>query len=79
MSGTDKLTVYVPRDLAERARNAVAHLAGSPLFLTMSAFGEEAIRERVEALEKEFNQGHPFGPPRAPRRRGRPVGSKSSA
>jgi hypothetical protein len=72
----DKLTIYVPTDLAERIRNAVAHLAGAPLFLSMSAFGEAALRIAVEGLEREHNNGRPFGRPQGGTRRpGRPVGT----
>jgi hypothetical protein len=72
----DKLTVYVPRPLAARVRNAVAHLAGAPLFLTQASLGEEALDAAVSRLEREHNGGKPF-PPAPKKRPGRPVGSKS--
>ncbi len=70
-----KLTVYVPQELADRARAAVAHLAGAPLFLTLAEVGERALRREVEDLERVHNNGRPFPAPPPKKRPGRPVGS----
>lgn len=71
-----KLTLYVSKQLAERVRHAVAHLAGAPLFLTMGGFSEEALQAAVEKLERQHNQGQPFPAPTGRKRPGRPVSSR---
>lgn len=70
-----KLTVYVSEELAEQVRNAVAYLAGNPLYLTMAEMAERALGDEVKRLQKEHNKGKPFPEVKGRRRPGRPVGS----
>lgn len=55
-----KLAVWVRPDLAERARNAVAKLAGEPESLTLGKLVARALDERLTVLEKQYNRGRPF-------------------
>ena len=50
----ERLTVNLPRELAERARNAVYWTPG----LTLAALAEEALLKALARLEKE--NGGPF-------------------
>ena len=71
---TEQLSVYVPRELAEAARNAV--IATTPYargYQGLSALVADALTEKITRLQKQFNNGEPF-PQRAVRlRRGRPL------
>ncbi len=71
-----KLTVLIDQDLAERTRNTVASLQGRPLFLTLATMAENALRAENERLEREFNEGEPFGPV-GKVKTGRPVGRRT--
>jgi hypothetical protein len=55
-------------ELAERLRNAVAHLGGD---LTVQAVLADAVRKAVEGLERDHNNGQPFPqrPAEQPRRK----------
>jgi hypothetical protein len=53
-------TFYVSDALYDRMRAAVVHLAGSPEFLTMTAFLERAALRELERLERKHHGGHAF-------------------
>lgn len=71
-----KLTVLIDQDLADRTRNTVASLQGRPLFLTLATMAENALNAENERLEREFNDGAPFGPA-GKVKTGRPVGRRA--
>ena len=61
--GSDKvqLSIYVSRDIADAARNAViATTAYNRGYVSLSELVAEAIAEKIAKLEKQFNNGRPF-------------------
>jgi hypothetical protein len=62
-----RLTLRLPDDLVETARDAVARLAGTPEETTLTTLAERGLRAELERLAAAHNHGRPF--PR--RRRGR--------
>ncbi|HEV8372060.1 MAG TPA: hypothetical protein VGR68_02570 [Actinomycetota bacterium] len=54
----------LPADLVEAARDAVAHLAGTPGRTTIAALAERALRAELARLSAAHNGGRPF--PRRP-------------
>lgn len=69
-----KASFYIPAELLDQCRDAVAFLAGPPLHLTLAELAEGALREKLDRLQAEFNGGKPFPPHRGRVRAGRPVG-----
>jgi hypothetical protein len=69
-----KASFLIPEDLLERTRNAVVHLQGPPLFLSMASLITQALEAEVSRLEREHNGGAPF-PSKGRVKTGRPVGS----
>jgi hypothetical protein len=70
---TSKLTVTLPTELVERARDVVWHLSGPPEHLTVTGLVERGIRAEIERLELKHHDGDPFPPRAQPVRRGRPL------
>jgi len=74
VAGKEKLQPYVSIEIAEAARNAV--VATTPYeggYQSISDLIEDAIAEKVQRLQRKFNNGEPF--PTRPKRRlktGRP-------
>jgi hypothetical protein len=62
-----RLTVRLPDDLIEAARDAVARLAGTPEETTLATLAERSLRAELSRLAAAHNHGRPF----PPRRRGR--------
>ncbi len=62
-------TFYLDEDLANRARSAVKHFAGPPLFLTLGELLDRALEAELLRLAKKYNGGEPIpnhpGPLRA--------------
>ena len=56
--------------------DTVASLQGRPLFLSLATMAENALRAENERLEREFNEGQPFGPV-GKVKTGRPVGRRA--
>jgi hypothetical protein len=56
----------MPAEVVEAARDAVAHLAGSPDRTTLTALAERALRTELARLAAVHNHGRPF-PPRTPK------------
>jgi len=69
-----RLTVHVPPELVDRARNAVVALSGPPHRLTLADLAERALRREVDRLEREHADGRAFPTRDAELRGGRPVG-----
>lgn len=71
---TEQLSVYLPRELAEAARNAV--IATTPYargYQGLSALVADALAEKITRLQKQFNNGEPFPQRAVNLRRGRPL------
>jgi hypothetical protein len=62
-----RVTLRLPEDLVEAARDAVARLAGTPEEATLAALAERGLRAELGRLAAAHNHGRPF----PPRRRGR--------
>ena len=59
-----RVSFRLPADLVEAARDAVAHLAGTPGQTTMAALADRALRAELARLSATHNAGRPF--PRRP-------------
>lgn len=73
-SDVEQVTVYLPHDIAEAARNAV--IATTPYsrgYRGLSALVTDAVTEKIARLEKQFNNGAPFPQRTVDLRRGRPL------
>jgi hypothetical protein len=57
-----RVTVRLPADLVEAARDAVAHLNRTPDRTTLSALAERGLRAELARLEAAHNHHHPFPP-----------------
>jgi hypothetical protein len=62
-----RLTLRLPDDLVEAARDAVDRLAGTPAETTLTALAERGLRAELDRLAAAHNHGRPF----PPRRKGR--------
>jgi len=62
-----RLTLRLPGDLVEAARDAVARLAGTPEETTLTTLAERGLRAELSRLAAAHNRGRPF-PPRGERR-----------
>jgi hypothetical protein len=68
-----QLSVYVPRDLADAARNAVVATSPYPNgYRGLSALVTDALAEKLARLRDQFNHGAPFPRRAADMPRGRP-------
>jgi hypothetical protein len=61
-----RVSFRLPSDLVEAARDAVAHLGGTPQQTTMAALAERGLRAELARLAAAHNRGRPF--PRRARR-----------
>jgi hypothetical protein len=59
-----RMTLRVPAELAEAARDAVAHLSAGGDRETLGALAERALRAELARLAAERNAGRPFPPRR---------------
>ena len=66
-AGKERLTVHLPVDVIERAKNAVYWTPG----LTLAGFAEKAFLKALEAIEKA--NGGPFTHRKAELKGGRPI------
>jgi hypothetical protein len=71
-----KLTILVPEEIADEARDTVVALSGPPLRLTLAQLAENALRAEIARLRREHNKGKPFPSLRATLKGGRPIGAK---
>jgi hypothetical protein len=60
-----RISMRLPADLVETARDAVAHLAATADRTTLTALTERALRTELARMAASSNHGRPF-PPRAP-------------
>lgn len=68
-----RATLYLPEDLLDEARNAVVHLAGSPVRLTLTKLAESALRNELQELKDRHNAGEDFPPRSEELKGGRPI------
>ncbi len=71
--GKERLTVHLPVDLIDRAKNAVVALSGPPTRLTLAGFAEGAFLRELERLEAEHRRGKAFPPREGELKGGRPI------
>jgi hypothetical protein len=57
-----RLGFRLPAELVEAARDAVAHLAGTPDRTTLTALAERALRAELARLAAAHHHGQPFPP-----------------
>lgn len=55
-----RATFHIPADLFDEVRDAVYHLSGPPLRLTLAAFADHAFRLYLVDLKKTANKGKAF-------------------
>ncbi|MBC8353755.1 MAG: hypothetical protein H8E66_17285 [Planctomycetes bacterium] len=68
-----RATLYLPEDLLDEARNAVVHLAGNPVRLTLTKLAESALRSTLQELKDRHNDGADFPPRSEDLKGGRPI------
>ena len=68
-----RATLYLPEDLLEEARDAVVHLAGNPVRLTLTKLAEDALRSTLQELKDRYNDGQDFPERLEDLRGGRPI------
>jgi hypothetical protein len=61
-----RVSFRLPADVVDSARDAVAHLTGTPAQTTLTAIAERALRAELARLAATHNHGRPF-PPRPPK------------
>jgi hypothetical protein len=72
-AGVEQLSVYIPRELTEAARDAVIATTAYPGgYQGLSALVADALAEKLDRLRSEFNHGEPFPRRAAGLPRGRP-------
>ena len=73
--GKIRATFHLPEDLFEECRDAVVHLSGPPVRLTLAALAENALRRELARLKKAHNRGKVFPKRKGDLKGGRPIGS----
>lgn len=68
-----RATLYLPAEVLDEARNAVAHLSRAPLRLTLAGLAESALRAELARLKDRHNQGKDFPPRQSELKGGRPI------
>lgn len=73
MTEKSRATFYLPTSLLNECRDAVSHLSGPPLHLTMAGLAEEALRRELARLKRSHNDKKDFPPRKGDLRKGRPI------
>jgi len=68
-----RATFHLPRALFEEARDAVVHLSGPPVRLTLAALAERALTRELDRLRRTHNDGKSFPRRQGQLRSGRPI------
>lgn len=55
-----RATFHIDADLVAECRDAVIHLSGPPVRLTLARLVEDALRAEVDRLKRKHNAGAPF-------------------
>lgn len=66
---------HLSAETFDAVRDCVVALSGPPHRLTLTGFAEEALKEKLAALQKAENKGKPFPKRTGELRGGRPIGS----
>jgi len=72
-----RAALYLPEDLLDEARNAVNHLAGNPVRLTLTKLAESALRDTLQELKDRYNDGADFPPRPEDLKGGRPIAART--
>ena len=70
-----RATFHLPEDLFEECRDAVVHLSGPPVRLTLAYLAETALRKELDRLKKKHNREKDFPKRESGLKGGRPIGS----
>jgi hypothetical protein len=68
-----RATLYISAELLNEARNAAVFLAGYPVRLTLTRLAEDALREELDRLKRQYNSGQEFPQRDDDLRGGRPI------
>jgi hypothetical protein len=68
-----RYTTYLDRQLLAQVQDAANHLRGHPHYLTVADIIEQGARREIERLQRDLNDGKPFGPTGRRPRTGRPA------
>ena len=68
-----RATLYLPEGLLEEARDAVVHLAGNPVRLTLTKLAEDALRSKIQELKDCYNNSEDFPQRSEDLKGGRPI------
>lgn len=71
--GRSKVTFTLSTELLEQCKNAVDHLSGPPVRLTLVALVENALRKELSHLRNKHHEGQEFPTREGPLRPGRPL------
>ena len=66
---------HLTEETFDAVRDCVVALSGPPHRLTLTGFAEEALKEKLAAVQKAANKGKPFPKRDGQIRGGRPIGS----
>ena len=69
-----RATFHLPAELLEECRDAVIHLSGPPVRLTLAALAEEALGRELARLRRKYDAGKRFPKRQSELRGGRPIG-----
>jgi len=72
-SAKERVTFWLPKNLAAECRAAVEQLSGPPERLQMGTLAESALRRELTRLAKKHDQPDGFGQREEPLKGGRPV------
>ena len=70
-----RATFHLPAALLDGLRDAVVALSGPPLRLTLAGLAEDALREKLDTLQRKHNRGKPFPTRAGELKGGRPIGT----
>lgn len=68
-----RATLYLPQDVLDEARNAVAYLGGHPAHMTLTKLAEQAFRAELRRLKEQYHEGHDFPARAGELKGGRPI------
>jgi len=71
--GKVRATLYLPADVLDEARDAAVYLAGHPVYLSLTALAENALRAELRRLKDSYNGGRDFPRRRSELKGGRPI------
>lgn len=69
-----RATFHLPAELLEECRDAVVHLSGPPVRLTLAALAQQALVRELARLRRKYEAGKRFPKRQSELRGGRPIG-----